>query len=173
MTNEISLNGLKDCRKSKDLLCQYSKRSMSLNIFPPRFLAVFFFLLVFSPFSLTAQRHEVRNVSFTVTQQNLIIVDYDLIGADKNYMVELVLKRKSSRVYSVEPQTMMGDVGKGKFSGTGNRIIWSPVNDMGEDFLLDPYVDDYYFIVRARKRTRGTGLWLSAIAAATILYFIQ
>lgn len=171
MNDQIDFLGLNVSCHLKKIQCIDPVSSESIKSIFCWFPLALFFLLVFSPTSLNAQRHEIRNVSFTVTEQNLIIVDYDLIGPDRKYVVELILRRKTSPVYSFKPQTMMGDVGKGKFSGTRNRIIWSPVNDTGEVFVMDPFVEDYYFQVRARRRNQLGGVWVSAIAVAAIIYF--
>lgn len=135
------------------------------------FLLIISFLLF--PLLLSAQKHEVSNVSYTVSDESLIIVEYDLLGKDKRYVVELFLKRTGNPRFSYEPQTLMGDVGKGRFSGENRRIIWSPLNDVGEDFTLDPFVDDYYFVIRARRHSSGIGFWSALIIGATAWYFLR
>lgn len=135
------------------------------------FLLIISFLLF--PLLLSAQKHDVQNVTYTVSDENLIIVEYDLLGKDQRYVVELLLKRTGNPAFSYEPQTLMGDVGKGRFSGENRRIIWSPLNDVGEDFPLDPFVDDYYFVVRARRHSSGIGFWSALIIGATAWYILR
>lgn len=120
--------------------------------------------LMFSVNTSVAQSHSLENVNFTVLDQNLVIINYDLVGAPKNYLVELELRRRKQPSFSYIPQTVMGDIGKGEHAGNNKRIIWSMENDAGEEFVMDPFVDDYYFVVKARRKR--SWFWFYATVAA-------
>lgn len=85
------------------------------------------------------------------TEEDRITVTYDLYGSDETYDVGLILRRTSDPAFLVKPKNVTGAVGKGRFAGTGQRIIWS--------FKLDypgglPPADDYTFDITA-TRTGG------------------
>ena len=122
-----------------------------------------------------SQSHTIENVSFTVLEKNVIVVNYDLIGEDRRYMVGLTLRRKNTPHYRFEPEVVMGDVGKGKFAGKNRKIVWSLDNEEQEKFWIDPYADDFYFEVNAQKRGGAGWFWATILiggAGAAYYYFV-
>ncbi len=129
-------------------------------------------LTIFYPTPLQSQQHTVENVGFEVLDNNIAVIEYDLSGKDRRYTVNLQLRRRGNPTYSFEPQAVMGDVGKGKFAGENRKIIWSMEHDMEEGLVFDPFVNDYYFTVQARRNRRTGWIWITAILGGASWYFL-
>ncbi|MFW5835536.1 MAG: hypothetical protein ACOCU3_01135 [bacterium] len=135
-----------------------------------RLLAVFLLILLFSVNS-QAQSYGVENVSFTVLRENVIVVNYDLLGANRRYVVDVSLKRKNLPGFSYTPTQAMGDIGKGRFAGRNKKIVWSLDNEDPASFYIDPFVEDYYFEVTARKKS-GFGWFLFPAITGGIVWLV-
>ncbi len=105
--------------------------------------------------------HGQNNVSFSALEGNVVVVNYDLDGKiNKKYVVELLLYRAGNRHFMYAPKAVMGDVGKGRFAGNNRKIVWSIDHELESDFKVDPFVDDYFFVVRARRKRSFQAFWL-------------
>ena len=104
-----------------------------------------------------------------------VLIYYTLKGAaEKEYEVEVVLKRSGDPSFELVPDDMSGDVGKGKFAGSRKTIIWHIKPD--EEAQLEG--EDFYFEVTAAEIKEGGGfpwLWVlggAAVAGGAAAYFI-
>lgn len=130
------------------------------RIFPASAILLPFWLVAF-PFDLFSQKPVVDNVTFSLKESH-IEIDYDLIGKKgKNYKVNVELKREQFPGFSVKPQSVKGDVGKGVVPGEKRRIIW----DFGKEFLPEKDAEDYYFVVTAKKPSMA---WLYVLGGAVV-----
>lgn len=119
-----------------------------------------------------AQSHVVENVRFNVLEHNLVVIDYDLLGSDKKYKVDLIVRRADNPRFSFHPKTVIGDIGKGKFAGKNRKIVWSIDNDLGAEMTLDAFASDYYFVVRARRKRSSAWFWITAITGGAAWYLL-
>lgn len=123
-----------------------------------------------------AQRHSIENLSFEVMDNDVVIIHYDLLaqGRDRRYIVDLALRQQSNRFFNYTPQFVVGDIGKGRHEGTDNTIVWSMKHEVPEGFEPNPFVDDYYFTLEARRRTRAGLLFLlTLLGGASYYYFVE
>ena len=94
----------------------------------------------------------VKNVRFEIAG-NRILITYDLTGpSDQAYAIRVTLKRRQIPSYEYLPKTIAGDVGEGKYSGTGRQIYWDMLRDNPGG--LDG--DDYYFRIEATMISQGS-----------------
>lgn len=128
---------------------------------------VLFFIMFFGP--LYAQQHTIENVEYRVLDEKIIVINYDLLGKDKKYLVELTLKRKQNPLFELQPTAVAGDIGKGKFAGIDNKIVWSMENEQAENFYIDPFVNDFYFEIRARRKNGWGWFFLTVITGGVAL----
>ena len=119
--------------------------------------------LVLSFITLNGFAQEITNVTFEA-QKDKIIIYYDLAGdKDQEYEVSLVLRREEYTGFVFSPRSIEGDVGKGKFTGTKRKIVWSAARD----YHIDPEIDDYYFEVKVKEISRGIP-WYYYVGAAVL-----
>lgn len=94
----------------------------------------------------------VKNVRFEVSG-NRILITYDLTGpSDQTYIIKVTLKRRQIPSYENVPKTVSGDIGEGKYSGTGRQINW----EMLRDYPNGLEGDDYYFRIEAKMISQGS-----------------
>lgn len=136
------------------------------------FALVLLFLVLGFPTESYTQKHKVENVSFTVLPENIVVVSYDLTGKDKRYLVDLNLRKKTIPQFKFEPEATFGKVGKGKFAGSNNKIIWSLDNEEKE-FFIDPFQDDFYIEVSARRKRRTGWFWATTLVGAAVFVVTQ
>src|SRR5690242_15411759 len=66
----------------------------------------------------------VTNVRFTADSMRVVIT-YDLSAPqDGEVDVHVRLRRESQRSFLYTPKLLAGDVGRGRFAGTGRSITW-------------------------------------------------
>jgi hypothetical protein len=81
-------------------------------------------------------------------KDGLFTIRYDLNDSNEyEYTVSLLLFRESNPQFSVKPKTLRGDIGQGKFSGTGRQIIW----DSRQDLKRALVGNDFYFVLYIQK----------------------
>lgn len=104
-----------------------------------------------------------------------ILIYYTIKGdVEKEYDVDVVLKRTSVPSFELVPEEMSGDIGTGKYAGVQRTIIWHIKPE--EQEKLDG--DDFYFEVTATEIEEGGGFpWLyvvggAAVAGGVAAYFI-
>jgi hypothetical protein len=121
-------------------------------------------LLLLITASLGAQELRVKNVRFE-DRVDTVLVMYDLDGRDdKQYEVSLSLSFDGGKTYTIYPDHVSGDVGRGVRPGLGKRMEWN----LNEDYPAGLIGDRFVFAVTAetqRSRFRhvpyyvlGTGL---------------
>ncbi len=121
-----------------------------------------------------SQELKVNNVRFTIQEHDVAVIHYDLEfdDRDRRYNVNLLLRKRSDPNFAYRPQEVVGDFGKGRFEGENNKIVWSITHEDPDDFFLNPFIDNYYFSIEARRRSRA-GWWflLSVVGGAAAYYY--
>ena len=143
-----------------------------INKFKSLVVLILFVFCNYMPAS--GQRHSVENVNFTIEENNIAVIFYDIEGRGRNrkYNVEIFLRQESNQSFVYKPEALLGDVGKGRFEGEKNKIVWSIDHEPLEYFKPNPFIDDYYFTVEARRRS-SAGWWIfSALAGGAAYYFL-
>ncbi|OGU70206.1 MAG: hypothetical protein A2V93_04025 [Ignavibacteria bacterium RBG_16_34_14] len=103
-----------------------------------------------------------------------VLIYYTVKGdPEKEYDVNVVLKRSGDSSFELVPENMSGDVGKGKFAGSRKTIIWNIKPE--EEAQLEG--EDFYFEVTAAEIKESSFPWLwviggAAVAGGTAAYFI-
>lgn len=104
-----------------------------------------------------------------------VLIYYTVKGEpEKEYDVNVVLKRSDDPSFELVPEDMSGDVGKGKFAGSRKTIIWHIKPE--EEALLEG--EDFYFEVTAAEIKEGGSFpwaWVlggAAVAGGAAAYFI-
>lgn len=94
----------------------------------------------------------VKNVRFEVSGDRILIT-YDLAAPpEQNYTIRVTLRRKQLPSFEYVLKTVTGDVGEGKFSGSGRRVLW----EIFRDYPNGLEGDDYYFHIEATMISRGS-----------------
>lgn len=168
MQENVLLSGKRKTKiTKKSCLTVFYKRvclqTYRINWLPPALMLLVLFLITLFSNNGQAQSYAIENVSYTVLPENVIVVNYDLLGANRRYAVDVSLKRKKLPGFSYTPTQVMGDVGKGRFAGRNKKIVWSLDNEDPDNFYIDPYVDDYYLEVTARRSSRNGWFLFPAI----------
>jgi hypothetical protein len=105
-------------------------------------------------------------------KDGIFTIKYDLDGSKEyEYSVNLLLFRENNPGYSLKPKTLMGDIGQGKYSGNGRKIIWDSKQDLKQVLVGN----DYYFVLYITKIEPSHFPWMwvgiggAAAGAAAIL----
>lgn len=122
---------------------------------------------------VTGQEVKVQNVDYVVADST-IEISYTLQGdPSKKYVVDVELKRSSNAAFSIIPQAVTGDVGKGKFTGSNRKIIWKYLSD----YHPDANASDYYFNITAEPVKRSKWYYWAGgaaiVAAVAILVLMS
>lgn len=122
---------------------------------------------------LAADEMRVENVRFEVVGTKVIIT-YDLVGpADTDCRVLITLKRRDDPSFSYVPDSVTGDVGEGKFVGSGRQVVW----DFSKEFPGGLSFENYYVQVDAEEVSGGIGtiVWVggAALVAGGVAAYIM
>ncbi|MFZ1979590.1 MAG: hypothetical protein WAV76_16675 [Bacteroidota bacterium] len=106
-------------------------------------------------------------------KDGIFTITYDLNDSPVDeYSVGLYVFRDNDPNFKLEPKTIRGDVGRGKFSGEGNQIIW----DSNKDLKKPLTGNDFYFILYIKKIEPSHFPWtllcIGGIAAGAAVYFL-
>jgi len=107
----------------------------------------------------------VSNVRYNILGDS-VIVTYDLKGSPEDeYAVSLELRSDADPGFFFRPRVVSGDAGKGRFAGSGRRIVWN----VKEEFPAGLPGNDYYFVVDAAPLSTGISpfVWIATGAAVT------
>ncbi len=116
------------------------------------FLYLLLLLTVFSSGYVPAQ-NEIKT-SFEYSQHKILIY-YQFAGESSSlYDVSVVLKRTSDPNFKLEPASLSGDYGEGKFANVRREIIWN-LSQQKESSLTE---NDYYFEIAANQIKQGGGI---------------
>jgi hypothetical protein len=91
-------------------------------------------------------------------------IRYDLDGdLEKDYEVKIYLMNKKDMNYEYQLNMISGDAGKGKFAGTGRKVVWN----YEDEFKGGVDNDGLYFKITAEKIGGGIAwyVWVGGIAA--------
>lgn len=127
------------------------------------FISYFALLIIFTIAPLFAQ--EEVSLSYEALDGK-IIIKYELIGDDeKEYEVELSLRRESDKSFNYKPSTISGDVGKGKFASGKKEIVWTLTSKENQLFAEG---EDYFFELGAVEVKRGGLSWVYYVGGAVL-----
>ena len=125
--------------------------------------AIILIILVFS-ISEPISAQEKVSATFEAIEGKVLIY-YTIKGdVDKEYKIDIVLKRTSVPSFELVPEEMSGDIGTGKFAGTQKAVIWHIKPE--EQEKLDG--DDFYFEVTATEVEESGFPWLYVIGGAVV-----
>jgi hypothetical protein len=111
----------------------------------------FFSFILFCSSNLLAQ--EKIDATFEASDGKIFIY-YEIKGdPEKEFNVEVTLRRTSVPSFKLTPSEMTGDVGEGKFAGRQRTIVWRLKPE--EEAILDG--EDFYFEVIAEAIEEGGG----------------
>ena len=130
----------------------------------------FFPLLLFCSANLFAQ--EKIDATFEASEGKIFIY-YEFKGdPDKEFNIEVTLRRTSVPSFKLVPSQMTGDVGEGKFAGRQRTVVWRLKPE--EEAILDG--DDFYFQVTAEPLEGGGGIpwyvWGGAAVGGGVAAFL-
>jgi hypothetical protein len=147
---------------------------------PISYVALVSLMLFYLPVGSFAQ--DPRDVSPRLTnldwkiEGNVVTVTYDLLGSvDKTYVVAVALLRENDPRFKLVPKSVSGNIGIGKFAGTGRVIVW----DYRKDIPQGLFGDGYYFEVIVTEATGNSNTWLyyllggAAVAGGGAAYLLQ
>jgi hypothetical protein len=81
-------------------------------------------------------------------KDGLFTIKYDLNDSNEyEYSVNLILFRENNPKFFFKPITLSGDIGQGKFSGSGRQIIWDSRQDLKQALVGN----DFYFVLNITK----------------------
>jgi hypothetical protein len=97
----------------------------------------------------------------------IVTITYDLIGPTTDqYEVSIVFLKKSDSTFTIKPETISGNIGRGAFAGSGRKIIW----DFKKDYPKGFEGDDYYFKISVKQIPKEGGFpWLLVGGGAALL----
>jgi len=122
----------------------------------------FFSLILFCSANLLAQ--EKIDATFEASEGKIFIY-YEFKGdPDKEFNIEVTLRRTSVPSFKLTPLQMTGDVGEGKFAGRQRTIVWRLKPE--EETILDG--DDFYFQVTAEPLEGGGIPWYVFAGGAAV-----
>ena len=138
-------------------------------MFFKRIIPIMLFIITVS--QIHAQDVMVRNVTFTQSDER-IIIRYDLEGKlDKKYKVNLSLSDDYGATFRIIPKALRGNVGKNITPGDGKEIIW----EMTRDYPNGLEGEGYVFAVDAELQKKSSKLLyylLGGGAIGGIVYFV-
>ncbi len=116
------------------------------------FLSLLLLLSLFTS-GYTPAQNEI-NTSFEYSQHKILIY-YQFAGESSSlYNISVVLKRKSVPDFKLEPGSLSGDYGEGKYANAKREIIWN-LSQQEETSLTG---NDYYFEITANELNHGGGI---------------
>ncbi|MFH0765351.1 MAG: formylglycine-generating enzyme family protein, partial [Calditrichota bacterium] len=80
-------------------------------------------------FTAQALAYSVENVRWSVTADDKIIVEYDLVG-NGTYEVTLSVSTDNGVTFHLQPRALTGDIGAKVEGGRGKRIVWDVFRDL-------------------------------------------
>lgn len=119
-----------------------------------------------------ADQISVENQEWTV-HGDTVTITYDLIApASETYKVTVFLSSEENKLFRIEPESVKGDIGEGKFAGKGRTIIWYYRNDLPAGLKGG----GYYFTITADRASEFPWLYVGAgtvAAAGAAIYFLS
>lgn len=80
---------------------------------------------------LCAQSERIENVRYSVTDDKMIVIYYDLIGRG-TYNISVKVSTDNGRTFLTTPKALSGDVGDNIRQGVSKRIVWDVLRDVRE-----------------------------------------
>ena len=110
---------------------------------------LFLFLVTIILHSKAQQSIKATNVHYEGIDEKTVQINYDLPeNLTDELMISIKLKNNNKPEFEVIPKTVSGSVGKGHFSGKGQKILWMYLVDVpngikDEGYLFDITVEKY------------------------------
>jgi len=91
----------------------------------------------------------VTNVSASQTEDDRIVITYDLVGESyQTFTVSLLLSRDGGASFAIAPRTVSGDVGEKVQPGAHKKIVWDVLMDLSR-------LQGSNFVFRVTATSRG------------------
>ena len=119
------------------------------------------FILIFMIYlagtlSLKAQELKAENLKVEWSDDNKLIITYDLPSSeDKTINIRIFMKSNDDPNLKIEVKSASGKMGTGKFSGSGNEVVW----DIYRDYPDLKEGESYYFTLEASVVEEKSGGW--------------
>jgi hypothetical protein len=113
-----------------------------------------------------AREIKVQNPRWAL-EHDIVVVTYDLVAdSEGEYEISITLRRDSDKSFKIVPRSVVGAVGKGKFTGVNLKIRWEYQKDVpqglsGEDYFFE-------FVVSPIEKAQGSSFLTYAAIAAGI-----
>ena len=118
-------------------------------------------VLVLLTLQSLAETLSIGNVTCKVTKDETIVIKYHISELGK-YTVKVYVSLDGGNNFTIEPQTITGDVGKGIVPGTGKEIVWDVFKDVKK------LSGDMVILLQAEKEPEKPVHWL--YVAASMLF---
>lgn len=108
-----------------------------------------------------------RNAHLELRQESAIIT-YDLVAKEgETYEVIASLVKEGDPSFRIPLKSTTGDIGEGKFAGTGRRIQWEYKKDLPKDFIGGP---EYSVEISAKwVGGGGGGSWVYYVLGGAVI----
>lgn len=105
----------------------------------------------------------VDNVRF-VSTEGTVKITYDLTGKpDKKYLVGIKLSHDGGQTYSITPETVTGDVGRGIRPGMQKQISWEYLTDFPAGLSGNQYVFEVEAVLQKESKQ-----WMIYVAGTVV-----
>ncbi|MFC1509211.1 hypothetical protein ACFL60_05950 [Candidatus Omnitrophota bacterium] len=115
-------------------------------------------VLVLMTIQSLAETQSIGNITCNVTEDAKIVINYQLSEQGK-YTVKIFVSLDGGENYTIDPQTLTGDVGKGIVPGTGKEIVWDVFKDVKK------LSGDMVILLQAEKEPEKPVHWLYVVAS--------
>lgn len=115
-----------------------------------------FMIYLAGTLSIHAQELKAENLKVEWSDDNKLIITYDLPSSeDKTINIRIFMLSNDDPNLKIEVKSASGKIGSGKFSGSGNEVVWEIYSDYPE--LRDG--ESYYFTLEVSVVEEDSGGW--------------
>ncbi|MCH7974800.1 MAG: hypothetical protein IH949_13135 [Bacteroidetes bacterium] len=119
-------------------------------------IILIFMIYLAGTLSVHAQEFKVKNLKVEWSDDSKLIITYDLSSPeDKKIDIKIFLMSNDDPGFKIEVKSASGKIGSGKFSGSGNEVVWEIYSDYPD--LKEG--ESYYFVLEASVIEEDSGGW--------------
>jgi hypothetical protein len=119
-------------------------------------IIIIFIIYLIANFNVYGQEFNAKNLKVEWSDSNKILITYDLSNPDdKTVNIKIFLMSNDDPLLKIEVKSAEGKIGVGKYSGSGNKVVWEIYRDYPE--LKEG--ESYYFTLDASILDKATGGW--------------
>jgi hypothetical protein len=120
------------------------------------YVILIFIIYLAGTLSIHAQELKAENLTVEWSDDNKLIITYDLPSAkDKTVNIKIFMMSNEDPNLKIEVKSASGKIGSGKFSGSGNEVVWEIYSDYPD--LKEG--ESYYFTLEASVIEEDSGGW--------------